>query len=149
MLLAQVAIVGALTIGGLGTPQEKPNFAGTWTPVEGVNPPEPLVVTQTPTLVTATAGDGADHAVEIRLDRQESRQAGGRVRTRAEWDGDRLVVTHNFMSGETVSGTQKQVWSLDGQGRLVIDTSRQRDGETRTTKSIYKRSSRALPGVAG
>ena len=118
--------------------QERPNFAGAWTPVEGVNPPVELVVTQTPTLLTAKAGDDTEHAAQYRLDGQESRQGGGNVRTRTQWEGNRLLVTHEFMAGSSVVNTQKQVWSLDAQSRLVIETTRERDGQARTTKSVYK-----------
>jgi hypothetical protein len=119
--------------------QEKPNFAGAWTPVEGVNPPVDLVVTQTATLLKAKAGDDPEHAAQYHLDGQESRQSGGNVRTRTQWEGNRLLVTHEFMAGSTIVNTQKQVWSLDAQGRLVIETTRERDGQTRATKSVYKR----------
>jgi hypothetical protein len=121
------------------TAQAKPNFAGTWMPLEGVNPPENLLVTQTATLLTAKAGDDPDHAMDIRLDGRESLQAGGRVRTTAQWQDGRLLVTHSLMSGETVASIQKQVWSLDASGRLVIETSRERDGQTSIVKSVYRR----------
>ena len=137
-LVGRVAIVSLLLVGP-GLAQEKPNFSGTWTPVEGVNPPVDLVVTQTPTLLTAKAGDAPEHAAEYRLDGQEIRQGEGNVRTRTQWDGSRLLVTHAFLANDTVINTQKQVWSLDATGRLVIETIRERDGQTRATKSVYRR----------
>ena len=135
--LCALAAAGLLMATGV-LAQERPNFSGAWTPVEGVNPPVELVVTQTATLLTAKTGDDPDHAAQYRLDGQESRQSDGNVRTRSQWDGNRLLVTHEFMAGSTIVNTQKQVWSLDGQGRLVIETTRERDGHTRTTKSVYK-----------
>jgi hypothetical protein len=46
---------------------------------------------------------------------------------------------NTFRGGDTVMSVQQQVWSLDTTGRLVIETVRERDGQTRSTKSIYKR----------
>ena len=46
---------------------------------------------------------------------------------------------NTFMRGDTVMSVQKQFWSLDTTGRLVIETVRERDGQTRSTTSIYKR----------
>lgn len=136
MLIFQLVLLAVLAVPHV---QPTPNFAGTWTPVEGVNPVVDLVVTQSATLLTAKAGDEPEHRLEYRLDGAETKQAEGTVRSKAQWDGARLAIVNTFMGGDTVMSVQKQFWSLDTTGQLVIETVRERDGQTRSTKSIYKR----------
>jgi hypothetical protein len=119
--------------------QAKPTFAGTWTPVEGVNPPVDAVITQTDTLLTFGAGDDPAHHAQYRLDGVETTQTAGPVRSKTQWDGAKLVVTNSYMAGETVASVTRQVWTLDADGRLVIETIRERNGQPATTKSVYKR----------
>jgi hypothetical protein len=108
-------------------------------PIEGVNPVVDLVVTQSGTLLTAKAGDEEGHGLEYRLDGVETQQKEGPVKSKAQWDGARLSVVNRFMDGTTVTSTHKQFWSLDASGRLVIETIRDRNGQSSTTKSVYKR----------
>ena len=139
--MARVAfrsLIWGLLAVGVALAQERPNFAGTWSPVEGVNPPVDLIVTQTTTLLTAKAGDEREHALEYRLDGAESRQSAG-VRSKTQWEGTRLLVTNTFATDAGTENVQKQVWSLDATDQLVIATIRERAGQTRVTKSIYKR----------
>ena len=131
-------IFGLLTV-GVALAQERPNFAGRWSPVEGVNPAVDFIVTQTTTLLTAKAGDEPGHGLEYRLDGAESRQSAGSVRSKTQWEGARLLVTNTFTTDAGTENVQKQVWSLDATDQLVIETIRERAGQTRVTKSIYKR----------
>lgn len=135
-LIAGLALLSALSF---AQSEPKPNFAGTWVPLEGVNPAVDLVVTQSNTLLAAKAGNEEGHGLEYRLDGVETQQKEGPVKSQAQWDGARLVVVNRFMNGTTVTRTQRQFWSLDASGRLVIETIRERDGQSSTTTSIYKR----------
>jgi hypothetical protein len=119
------------------TPQQKANFAGTWIPVSGVNPPVELRVTQTEDRLTAGSGGEAEHSMSIRLDGVEATQNNGAVTSKAQWEGSQLVVTNTFKSSGNV---QRQVWSLDTDGLLIIETSREQNGTvTQRAKSTYKR----------
>ncbi len=135
-LVSQLLLLSVLAI---AQSQPKPNFAGTWVPVEGVNPVVDLVVTQSETLLTARSGDEKGHGLEYRLDGAETQQKAGPVKSLAQWDGVRLSVVNRFMDGTTVISTHKQFWSLEASGQLVIETIRDRNGQSSTTKSVYKR----------
>ena len=135
-LVSPLVLLGILAV---AQSQPKPNFAGTWVPIKGVNPVVDLVVTQSETLLTANAGDEKGHGLEYRLDGAETEQKAGPVESMAQWDGARLSIVNRFMDGTTVTSTHKQFWSLDASGRLVIETIRDRNGQSSTTKSVYKR----------
>jgi hypothetical protein len=113
-----------------------PNFAGTWAPIEGVNPPVNLVVTQTADRFTAGAGDDA---LECRLDGQPTKQKVDTVELQCAWKGDTLtiVITITAEFGDTTQ--QTQTWSLDAQGRLVIETTRTRQGVPVIRQALYRR----------
>lgn len=137
--MALISPLVLLSVLSIAQSQPKPNFAGTWVPVEGVNPVVDLVVTQSSTLLTAQAGDEKGHGLEDRLDGVETQQKEGPVKSKAQWDGARLAVVNSFMNGTTVTSIHRQFWSIDASGRLVIETIRECDGQSSTTKSIYKR----------
>ena len=119
--------------------QERPMFAGVWTPIEGVNPPVELVVTQTATRLTAKAGADSEHVAEYLLDGTESVQGDGTGKSRVELAAARMTVTNSFVANGTAVSVQKQVWTIDSQGQLVIETIRERNGETVVRKSVYRR----------
>ena len=82
-LISQLVLLSVLSI---PQSQPKPNFAGTWVPVEGVNPVVDLVVTQSSTLLTAQAGDEKGHGLEYSLDGVETQQKqGGKVKGGVGW----------------------------------------------------------------
>lgn len=112
------------------------NFGGTWTPVEGVNPPVNLVVTQTAERLTAGAGDDG---LECRLDGQPTKQKVDTVELRCAWTGDVLGIDITITTDFGDTSTQKQTWAIDAQGRLVIETTRTRQGQLVRSKAIYKK----------
>ena len=112
------------------------NFGGTWAPVEGVNPPVNLVVTQTADRLTAGAGEDA---LECRLDGQPTKQKVDTVELRCAWTGDVLGIDITITTDFGDTSTQKQTWAIDAQGRLVIETTRTRQGQPVTRKSVYRR----------
>lgn len=112
------------------------NFGGTWAPVEGVNPPVNLVVTQTADRLAAGSGDDA---IECRLDGQATRQKIDTVEVRCAWTGDVLTMTIAITAEFGDTTTQQQMWSIDPQGRLVIELTRIRQGQPVTRTSVYRR----------
>lgn len=112
------------------------NFGGTWAPVEGVNPPVNLVVTQTAERLTAGSGDDA---LECRLDGQATKQQVDTVDVRCAWTGDVLTMTIAITAEFGDTTTQQQTWSIDPQGRLVIELTRIRQGQPVTRRSVYRR----------
>ena len=93
------------------------------------------VITQTATGITARRSDGAESS--YRLDGSESRNAGpaGTVTARAKWDGDRLVIEETATAADGSVRRTTRVWSLDQQGRLIVESS---EGRTKQV-TIYKR----------
>ena len=119
----------ALTI-GVGA-QQKPNFSGRWvvvSPKEGAG--QEQVITQTDkTLTTQHAAEGPAHKMTYQLDGVERRLAlpshGSEITilAKAWWDADRIVITSNASYPNGMKTQSREVWSLDAQGQLIVDTS--------------------------
>ena len=61
--------------------------------------------------------------------------------SQASWDGHRLAIVNTFYVGGQRRSVHRQLWSLDSEGRLVIEVARQAQGQPpSSTKTIYKRS---------
>lgn len=110
--------------------QQKPNFSGRWvivSPAEGAGR-EQIVTQDDKTLsveqVSATGGRKMTYPLDGIERRQAiaSRGADITIMSRAAWDGDRIVITTNTVY-PGMKTQAKDVWSLDAQGRLVIDSS--------------------------
>jgi hypothetical protein len=140
--------------------QHRPDFSGTWrldatksdpppmpkTSADGRpgSPPGPrptmLVITQTPTtlVVDQTLATGV-RRFTFKLDGTESVNWNGpiQMRSRASWEGDRLVFsTANSVEYDNF-GNSKEVYSLRD-GNLVVDkTLNRRDGTIITIKLVF------------
>ena len=90
-----------------------------------------VVITQTTAAIVLRRADGVEST--YRLDGTESRNSSssGPVRSRAAWDGDRLVINEIGTDKASV----QRIWSLDQQGRLVIASG---EGATKQVV-IYKK----------
>ena len=125
-----------------GSPsQAKPDFSGTWILVAS-RTPQTLKLKQDPVSLTA---EDSEHSVRYRLDGVETRSrpnAEVEVVSQASWQGDRLAIVNTFYVEGQRRSEHRQLWSLDSEGRLVIEVTRQAQGQPATaTKTIYKRSS--------
>jgi hypothetical protein len=118
-LLIGVLMVAGLTITASGQ-TEKPDFSGRWvmvTPAEGAGL-EQVVKQDATTLTIGPTPEG--QLVVYKLDGTENRivmTSGVVMTSKASWTGNQLTITSTTPSGLD----QKQVWSIDGDGKLVID----------------------------
>jgi hypothetical protein len=120
-----------LSAGASAQAPQKPNFSGRWvivSPPEGAGQ-EQVVVQDDKKLSIQYPSRSADHNRTYQLDgveRREPMPSPGQeivVMSRAAWDGDRIVITRNDSYQNGMKTQSKEIWSLDAQGRLVIDYS--------------------------
>ena len=154
-------IVGALSLvfaASIAQAQDKPNFAGSWTLVVDPNAPAPgrggggglgqaATLTQDAKTLTITrTTQNGEVKLVFNLDGSESKNMmmgrGGQTEqvSKAAWEGTTLVVTTNYMMGETAA-TRTQKFSLDASGLLVVATTSpgRGGGEPTTTTQTYKK----------
>lgn len=117
--------------------QQKPDFTGTWvvvTPAEAAGQEEVVRHTAT-TLSTGHASTGDDHNASYKLDGSESRNEltshGEPIVTisKAAWEGAKLVITASTKYPGAQESSSKSVWSIDSEGRLVIEHTRTQTGQ--------------------
>jgi hypothetical protein len=128
--VARVVVAAlALTI-GVGA-QQKPNFSGRWvvvTPKEGAGQ-EQIVTHTDKTLTTQHASEGPAHKLTYQLDGVERRLAlpshGSEIviLAKASWDADRVVIIRNATYPNGMKTQSRDVWSLNAQGQLIVDSS--------------------------
>ena len=105
--------------------QQRPDFSGTWV----VSPPSKsagreYVVKHDATSLSTTMGR---RPVTYQLDGTEQQSqvpmSGDvvRISTRAGWEKDRIVITIRTAYPTGMKTVARETWSLDAQGRLVID----------------------------
>lgn len=163
-----VAIVVALAV-TLGA-QNKPDFSGTWVPIDsaaspapplppptpdGPPPPPPpprtlsLSVTQTPAEMKVERRVDASGRVDVyafayRLDGSETVNRMGVLvfRATAAWDGTRLVISSAVTTEGNALGTIKEVYRLEN-GTLVVDSTRTSPAGVFTSRTVHKRSGAA------
>lgn len=132
---ARILVVSLLLTVGASA-QQKPDFSGRWvvvSPAAGVGQ-EQIVAQDDKTLSVEQVSATGRRKMIYQLDGLERRQAipsrGTEiiVLSKAMWDGDRIVITTNTAYPNGMKTQAKDVWSLDVQGRLVIDS-----GETGPT----------------
>lgn len=121
--------------------RQTPNFSGRWvmvSPPDGAGE-EQTVTQDATTLSTAHAAEGPDHHAVYKLDGTESRNVMGShgseivTPSRASWSGPQLTITSATTYPDGRKADQKEVWSLDPQGRLVIDLTQTMTGRPTTT----------------
>lgn len=109
--------------------QQKPDFTGTWvvvTPADSAGQEQFVRHTST-TLSAGHASEGDGHNATYKLDGSESRNELGShgqvivTISKAVWEGAKVVITSTttYPKGEKMNS--KQIWSMDADGRLVIE----------------------------
>ena len=119
-----VMILGMVTAGVLA--QRKPDFSGTWV----VAPPsksagkEFVVKLDGASLYTTMGPRPVTYQLNGTEQTSQVPMAGDliRIATRAAWEKDRIVITIRTAYPTGMKTLTRETWSLDGQGRLVIDT---------------------------
>ena len=126
--------------------QDKPNFTGTWAIVsekEGSRQPDQIVEQTATTLAIGHASEGGRHRAVYKLDGTENRNVisshGGEIVTiaKASWTGDKLTITSATTYPDGRKRDDKQVWSLDAGGRLVVEYTQTTPQGPRTGKTVY------------
>jgi len=117
--------------------QQKPDFTGTWvivTPADAAGQ-EQVVRHTAATLSTGHASEGDGHNASYKLDGSESRNEltshGEAIITlsKALWDGNKVVITSATTYPDGRKMDSKQTWSMDAEGRLVIEHSQSMTGQ--------------------
>jgi hypothetical protein len=120
------AVVVLATVAGA---QQRPNFSGRWvitSPPEGAGR-EQVVTQDEKTLTVEQSSSSGQRKTIHQLDGVERQQAlpmRGQeitVLSKAVWEGDRIAITSNTSYPNGMKTQSREVWSLDAQGRLVID----------------------------
>ena len=115
----------------LARTQQRPNFSGRWVivqPEKGAGQEQVIKHDETTLSKTPTSGRGGPPA-NYQLDGVERRSVlpmrGEQIviTSKAIWEGNKLVIssTESYPTGQKLS--IREVWSLDEQGRLVIEMS--------------------------
>src|SRR5437867_11035907 len=155
-----MAIVTATVIPFAARAQGKPDFSGTWTMDAAKSDPAPqgrggggggggsVTIKQTATELAVTSeGRQGPQTMTYKLDGSEStNQVMGRggaqtVKSKAKWDGSSLVIdTTRDMNGTTV--TTKEVRRLDSGGKeMVVETTAQTPQGEQKRKVVYTKGS--------
>jgi hypothetical protein len=111
--------------------QQKPNFSGRWvitSPADSAGQ-EQLITQDAKTLTVEHPSESGGHKMSYQLDGVERRMAiPGKAAAditmlaKASWDGNTIVVFTDISYPNGMKTQSKDVWSIDAQGRLVIDT---------------------------
>jgi hypothetical protein len=160
MSIQKTLMTLALTVAtaGVAIAQAKPDFSGTWTlDVEkspaarrgghSGRPPEAKMVIKQTTgeLLIDQQVNGVSSVVTLKLDGSESVNRGprgGEVRSKARWDGARLIVqstqTMRTPDGErTLQTTETR--SLAPDGTMVVERTAETPRGPRTQKLIFRK----------
>ena len=110
--------------------QPRPSFSGHWvitSPVDGAGG-EQIVTQDAKTLTVEQIPNGDrknSRKISYQLDGVERRMAAPRsdfqVMAKASWEGNTIVVITNSSYPNGMKEQAKDTWSIDAQGRLVID----------------------------
>ena len=121
--------------------QTKPNFSGTWVSVEPreMAGEEQKVTHTADELILEHASEGGGPRIVHKLDGKEHDSSLGNVKSlsRAEWQGDRLVVSENATYPDGRKVETRSTWSLGSDGRLTVEGTRTGpDGKPETVKMV-------------
>jgi hypothetical protein len=119
------------------TAQARPNFSGRWVivqPQKGAGQ-EQVIKHDDKVLTKTPLGDRGGPPATYQIDGTEHRTVlpmrGEQIVsvTKATWEGNTLVVTilENYPNGMKLN--VREVWSLDAQGRLVIEATESAEGQ--------------------
>jgi hypothetical protein len=143
---ALVGSVGLLLALAAISAQQKPSFTGRWvlvSPAEGAGQ-EHTITQDAATLTTGHVSEGGGHGMVYKLDGTESRNVlvshGSDIVTvsKASWNGNQLTITSETTYPDNRKRHVNEVWSLGGDGRLVVEfTETWLGASPRTTKLVY------------
>jgi hypothetical protein len=147
--LAFAATIGAAALIAVTThAQQRPDFSGRWV---GVSPAEAKGEEQTvkhdaTSLTVSHPSEGGAHSFTYKLDGTESRQVLKHgtedivTLAHAAWSGAQLTITSATTYADGRKLNQRQIWSLDSTGQLVIDfTEKMQDRPDRSMKLVYRK----------
>ena len=121
--------------------QTRPNFSGTWVSIEPreMAGEEQKVTHTADELILEHASEGGGHRIVHKLDGKEHDSSLGNVKSlsRAEWQGDKLVVVENATYPDRRKIETRSTWSLGSDGRLTVEVTRTGpDGKPETVKIV-------------
>lgn len=141
-LVAGIVLTQPITVIA-GQTAKRPSFSGTWIiqpPSKGAG--EELVVKQDEKTLSVTA---KARTRTYQLNGMESRQTTSTrigdvaMASRAGWEGANIVITTTTSYPNDMKTTEKEVWSINGQGELVIDFVETAPGEPPRSMKITHR----------
>ena len=127
--------------------QQRPDFSGTWVMAvpAGTAGYELRVAQDATTLKTGHSSVSGQHDAEYRLDGEEAKNTlvshGQEIVTtyRASWTGPRLTIEGRTVYPDGRNLEQQQTWSLDGEGRLVIEIQESMSGGAPIKQTVVHR----------
>ena len=136
-VVAQAAIASAV---------QKPSFSGTWI----IQPPnkaagmEQIVKQDDKTLSITTVGRTRIHQLDGVEHRESRSMRGGEIViiSKSGWEGRTIVITTATSYPNDMKTVEKEIWSIDDQGQLVIDYTETAPGAApRTLKVTHTKKS--------
>ena len=147
MRRVSIALVAASAVAVVAA-QQRPNFSGRWVrvnPEEGAGI-EQIVRHEGDVLTTGHgASGGGHHGATYRLDGSENRNVitshGSEIVTisTATWSGPELTIVSATTYPDGRRLRQTQVWSIDTEGRLIVQLTERADGQEPVTLRIVLR----------
>ena len=121
--------------------QTKPNFSGTWVSVEPkeMAGEEQKVTHTVDELILEHGSEGGGHRIVHKLDGNQHDSSLGDIKSvsRAEWQGDKLVVVQNATYPDGRKIETRSTWSLGSDGRLTVEGTRTGpDGKPQTVRIV-------------
>ena len=145
LLVVAIVVVQAaavITIQGV----QKPSFSGTWI----IQPPnkaagmEQIVTQDDKTVSITSAGRTRTYQLNGVEHREARSMRGGEVVmvSKAAWEGSTIVITTATSYPNDMKTAEKEIWSIDNLGQLVIDYTENAPGAApRTMKVTHKKKS--------
>lgn len=135
-----LVLAAALILGAGVMAQKRPDFTGRWVvdpPAKGAG--QEIVLKQDDkTLTMSVEGKrGRAHQLDGTEQRTVIPMRGGEVvmLSRAVWQGDTIVITTTTSYPNNMKTVSKEIWSIDAQGRLVIDFTETAEGQSESVKN--------------
>jgi len=145
LLTVAIVVVQAATVIAIQSGQ-KPSFSGTWI----IQPPnkaagaEQIVKQNDKTLSITSAGRTRTYELNGVEHRETMATRVGEVVmvSKAAWEGRTIVITTATSYPNDMKTDEKEIWSIDNQGQLVIDFKETAPGQTpRVLKITHKKKS--------
>ena len=145
LLTVAIVVVQAATVIAIQSGQ-KPSFSGTWI----IQPPnkaagaEQIVKQNDKTLSITSAGRTRTYELNGVEHREAMATRVGEVVmvSKAAWEGRTIVITTATSYPNDMKTDEKEIWSIDNQGQLVIDFKETAPGQTpRVLKITHKKKS--------